>query len=463
VKRVRGLSVVAAGTMALGALVAASSPSQAAGVATPPQFTAVTSTPGPGPGEVTFSWSASGANTTAYAVITGLTLFSPGQKGRDAHTFTFPAGTTSGTLTAAQTTAAGASASSANHLYYRFEAINSTSGGTATRLWPYEGHVAVQPDPVADSGTPLRVASFNMRSSLVHDSHTWLSRKELVAKTIISRDPGIVLTQELGPERADGVSGPAGTHARQDSSLLTELSALHDTKYRLVRTTSYTTQAEGSQGERILYDHTRYRLLSNCPDTTNGHSYSTSCQMTTPVRASDSPTLRRHAGYAEFQDIASGDKFWVASVHLDQRHSSKASTEVSLDTLRATQLKAVMARLKLRDTGGWPIILGGDFNSWQYDVNGDRAHDALIAAGYYDTAAAQTQVHLPYSTFNGFAKTMTINASGYNSRLDVIGVKGITGAVKFENVMNVTDSHRASDHNMIVTDILLPDPVVSAS
>jgi endonuclease/exonuclease/phosphatase family metal-dependent hydrolase len=461
VNRVRVLSAVAATAVALGSLVAVAAPSQASGVATPSPFTAVTAVPGPGPGEVTFTWSHNGASTTSYVVETALSLFASGQHGRGAHTFTFPAGQSSATLTAAQTAAAGASASSANHLYYRFEAVDSTSGGTAVRWWPYQQSVAVQPDDVAATGTPIRVASYNVRSAAIHDSHTWLKRAPLVAKTIISRDPGIVTLAELGPGRADGVSGPSAGHTRQTTSLLNSLKAQGVSKYSLVRTTSYTNKTEGSQGTRILYDRSRYHLISNCPQTTNGHSYSSSCTILMPMRASDPSTTRSRAAFAEFSDIATGQKFIVVSVHLDSRHSSTASTERSLDALRGNQIATVIAAVTKINPHQLPVILAGDLNSWQYNVQGFRAHDALVKAGYYDDAAAQTQINVRYSTFNGFAKTMSLNSSGWNARLDVISAKGLTGAVQWENVMKTVDSNRASDHNMIVADLLLPGVAAS--
>ncbi len=304
-------------------------------------------------------------------VETALSLFASGQHGRGAHTFTFPAGQSSATLTAAQTAAAGASASSANHLYYRFEAVDSTSSGTAVRWWPYQQSVAVQPDDVAATGTPIRVASYNVRSAAIADSHTWLKRAPLVAKTIISRDPGIVTLAELGPGRADGVSGPSAGHTRQTTSLLNSLKAQRVSTYSLVRTTSYTNRTEGSQGTRILYDRSRYHLQSNCPETTSGHSYSSSCTILMPVRSSDPSTTRSRAAFAEFSDIATGQKFIVVSVHLDSRHSATASTERSFDALRGNQIRPSSQHMTTINPHQLPVILAGDLNAGSTTSQGD--------------------------------------------------------------------------------------------
>ena len=105
---------------------------------------------------------------------------------------------------------------------------------------------------------------------------------------------------------------------------------------------------------------------------------------------------------------------------------------------------------------GAPVILAGDLNSWQNNQGGDRAHDALVKAGFYDTAAAPTQVNTTYTTFNDFRKTIPVNKSGWGARLDVIAGKGLVGVAKFENVMKKTSSNRPSDHNMVYADVYLP-------
>ena len=74
--------------------------------ATPSSFSAVSSTPGTRPGEVTISWTQGGKNTARYEIETGLTSFSATQHARGSKVFRVPAGRTSVTLTAAQTASA---------------------------------------------------------------------------------------------------------------------------------------------------------------------------------------------------------------------------------------------------------------------------------------------------------------------------------------------------------------------
>jgi endonuclease/exonuclease/phosphatase family metal-dependent hydrolase len=461
--RMRSLTAAAVGTTMLVSLVAMAIPAEATAVKMPARISAVTATAGPLPGEVTFHWKQSNSATTSYSIETGLTSFKVGDSrlpdhGRDSHVFTAPASATSLTLTAAQVKAAGAGMNSSNHLYYRFKAVNKTSHGTATRKWPYQQSVAVAPEMpnIYDTDT-LRFGSFNIRSTKA-PGHSWLSRASLVAKTIVAQNPGILAVQELGPGRADGKSGTTTGHLRQTDSLIKSLAAAGGSKYKLVRDTSYVEpgKTEGSQGARIVYDSSKYTLLTDCPNTSSAGGWSTACSIALPIRASDSTKIRRRGSYAQFEDKNSGKRFWVASLHLDERHSTKSSTEKSYEALRGKQMATVIAKMKSLDTNGEPTFIAGDLNSWQNNQHGDKAHDALISAGYYDTAAAKTQVNIKYTTFNNFVKTIPVNPSGWGARLDVIAVKGITGADKFENVMTRTSTHRPSDHNMVYADVRLP-------
>jgi endonuclease/exonuclease/phosphatase family metal-dependent hydrolase len=440
------------------------SPAQAAAPALPGHITAVSATPGPAAGEVTFHWKAEGTHTTAFVIETGLSSFKVGDPrlpdhGRGSKTFTVSGKSRSVTLSAAQVASAGASVATAHHLYYRFKAVDRTSSGTSTRSWPYQQWVAVAPAAVSGHGDALRVASFNVRTAKDNTGpHAWLTRVPLVAHEIVRHAPDLVALQELNPGRADGLDLPTTGAVRQTESLLNAVHAEGATQYALVRTTPYvpSTVTEGTQGARIMYDTSRYRLLSTCHETTGGSPYSSDCSISTPVLSTDSASAKRRSAYALFEDRSSGAQFWFVSVHLDPRHSSTMHTEHVYEGLRAAQMSAVLSKISSLNTRHLPVVLGGDTNSWQNNQGGERAHDALIAAGYYDSAAAQTQVDVRYTTMSDFATTLTLPSSGWGARLDVIATHGIKGATRFENVMLHTDSNRASDHNMVLADLRLP-------
>ena len=452
----RKLSAAAASLALVGGLLA-TAPAEAA--ATPSRITSVKATPGPGAGQVTFRWTTEGKNTSAFKIETGLTSFSKSRssslptRGRGAKVFTISKSRRSWTMSAAQASAAGASVGSANHLYFRLSAVN----GSATRAYPYLQAVLPKAMAPKASGSPLRMASFNIRSAKIGGSRQWLKRASDVAREIRAQNPGIVAVQELSPGRADGANKSTTGSVRQTTSLVRAMRSAGAPKYRLVRETPYIEPgvSHGSQGTRILYDSSRYTLISRCSEKTGKRNYSSSCSLDLPRLSGDSRSTIRSAAYARFQDRRTGVRLWVASVHLDSRHSGNLSKERVYEDLRARQVRAVTTRLARVNTSGDRVVLAGDINTWQNNKGGYRAHDHLVSSGFFDGAAAQTRVNFQYSTINHFVTRLSPGANGFGSRIDVIMVKGSKGAKRFTNVMRPVDSSRPSDHNMIVSDLVL--------
>jgi endonuclease/exonuclease/phosphatase family metal-dependent hydrolase len=303
------------------------------------------------------------------------------------------------------------------------------------------------------SGT-MRVGTFNVRTARADDGRSWLQRANDVAREIASRSPGVVAVQELGPGRADGSTGTTTGHLRQTVSLERSLKrVVGDSRYQLVRTTPYVKPGtnHGTQGTRILYDTRKFKLLSNCPEKTGSKNYNPSCSMNLPLRSSDSESLRRSAAFARFADRKTGTRFWVVSVHLDDRHSSSLSTEKSYNALRGKQARAVYLKVNGLRKAGDEIIYAGDFNSWQTNRAGDAPHEYLVGQGFYDTVAAAKRINVKYPTINHFKTTVAAK----RIRLDYVMVKGIKRALRYENVMKRVDSSRPSDHNLVVSDVVL--------
>jgi endonuclease/exonuclease/phosphatase family metal-dependent hydrolase len=304
------------------------------------------------------------------------------------------------------------------------------------------------------SSLALRVGSFNVRTARAHDGRSWLSRASDVAQEIASRDPGVLAVQELGPGRADGTKGTTTGHLRQTTSLERSLrSVVGDSRYQLVRTTPYVKPGtnHGTQGTRILYDTRKFKLLSNCPEKTGSKNYNPSCSMNMPLRSSDSESLRRSAAYAKFADRKSGKRFWVVSVHLDDRHSSSLSTEKSYNSLRGKQARAVYLRVNGLAKAGEDIVYAGDFNSWATNRAGDAPRRYLLGQGFTDSYGADTKINAKYPTINHYQTTLA--AKGV--RLDYVLIKGSKKILQYENVMKRVDSSRPSDHNMIISDMIL--------
>ena len=305
------------------------------------------------------------------------------------------------------------------------------------------------------SSLTLRVGTFNVRTARANDGRSWLSRASDVAREIASRSPGVLAVQELGPGRADGSKGTTTGHLRQTVSLERSLiKVVGDDRYQLVRTTPYVKPGtnHGTQGARILYDTRKFKLLSHCPEKTGSKSYNPSCSMNLPLRSSDSESLRRSAAYAKFQDRKTGSRFWVVSVHLDDRHSSSLSTEKSYNALRGAQTRAVYLKVNGLRKAGEKIIYAGDFNSWQTNRAGDAPREYLISQGFQDTAtAAATRINIKYPTVNHNETTLAAK----RIRLDLVMIKGSKRVLRYENVMKRVDSSRPSDHNLVISDVRL--------
>lgn len=430
----------------------------------PEAVTALTATPGMRPGEIVFQWQSAGANTDYFQLETAITTFSAtdpamARSGRLSKTLRISATARSLTLTAAQTAAAGAGVGTGRHLYFLLVAVNEEPGGTRIAAFPRAQ--AVMPRGLAavkTTGTRVRAATFNVRTArAVDDLRPWLSRATAVATEINSHRLGVVALQELSPGRADGLKTSTSGSLRQTTSLLQALGEVGGSRYRLVRTTPYVKPGtpHGSQGTRILYDSNRYRLRSNCAETTDGRQYNSSCTIRLPLLPEDGAGLRRRAAYAELQDRRTGRRFFVVSAHLDQRHSTVLADEVRYNQLRGLQAAAIVRGVARVNPKGRKVVFGGDINSWQTNRIGHAPHDVLLANRFFDTASAKTVVNIEYGTSNRFAPVVQPNPYGFGTRIDAVLVQGTRGANRFENVLKPVDDARPSDHNLVLADLVL--------
>jgi endonuclease/exonuclease/phosphatase family metal-dependent hydrolase len=304
------------------------------------------------------------------------------------------------------------------------------------------------------TGTPVRFATFNVRTSRadIGTSRHWLHRALSVAREIKAHKPGIVAIQELGPGRADGKRVSVGNGLRQTQSLVNALHSIGAGQYKLTRTTAYVPPKEyhGTQGPRILYDTSKYTLVSKCLETTGKSKWNRSCSMTMPM-VNGAPTS---AAYAEFKDRSTGRNFFVISTHLDSRHGSTAKKEKPFDSLRAAEVRAVYKKVNGL-AGGKPILFGGDINSWKTKIGTHAPFNYLYSKGFRDSTQAPSRINAKYPTVNHFRTTVKANRPGRQVALDVVMAKGAKSFSTYENVMKVVDSTRPSDHNMVVSNLVL--------
>jgi endonuclease/exonuclease/phosphatase family metal-dependent hydrolase len=397
----------------------------------PDAITSVRSVPGTDPGSARITWSSDGAYTDFFKITTALTPFgtknTPAQ-GRNSMTFRAPGTARSLTLTPEQTLAAGAGLGSGRHLFFRMTAVRSGEADSQSRPYASMMHATVAGEGPTTSGTAMRYAAYNVHVAPADvPGHSWSDRAQLVADNIAANHPAVVALAEMLPQmwtNEDG--GPGLDLALQRAGI---------GRYALTRTTGY---AQGVPGDtRILYDPTLVQMTSNCDPT----KFSCAIKMPEPDGS------YRVAAYAKFQDLASGQEFYVVAVHFD--HGNDATT----DALRGQQAQAVVDGMAAVNTQNLPVIIGGDYNSSQTSNGHDAPHAAMLQSGYYDTAAAANTVNLQYNSVNNYT-AQSPSPYGFGSMYDTIMTLNMPGAQRFEQVM--TPSPWPSDHNLVLADLRLP-------
>ncbi|TQL62114.1 endonuclease/exonuclease/phosphatase family metal-dependent hydrolase [Rarobacter faecitabidus] len=435
----------------------------------PARVAKVTAGPGSAPGTAIVKWKASNETTSYYQLDLASTMFSKSDKtlptrGRDFHSIKIPRNARSYTVSAALAAKVGAPIGSGNHIFFRFYAVNSAGKKNIVRVYPGL-HAFTTAPPATGGTTDLTVASYNVGSIKAavktKGATPWSSRRAKVASIIASSGAGLVALQEVGPGNiVDGGAVKSTGLPRHTDDLVAALAdKVGSDKYRLVRTTPYVQagKTSGSQGARILYDSTQYKLLSNCPEETGKNAYSPSCSFPLPLNSGDSEGYRRRAAYALFEQISTGKVFYFVSVHLEHREGTTSKSILKLDKLRGKQATAVVSTMKSINTSGYPVIIGGDLNSWQnYQRTGALPQTKFLKGGYIDGASATKRVGVKYPTSSQWATTVKASTVGFGSRIDYLLAKGVAGATRYTNTMVRKDSRRGSDHALIKVTFRLP-------
>lgn len=392
----------------------------------PPQ--ALKAVSGPNPGEVTFTWKTDGLGTDYFRLDTGTSPFGQDGGARDPMFFKIGPDERSYTLSKEQTEAAGVGIGVAWSLVWRFHAFNTgTAGGTMERYFG-QGQTRVPGIAPTGDGAAIRVASYNVRtesSDPVSAEKPWPVRAPLVAETIEAEAPGIVLMQELFPSQMD--------------AFLAELQQPDMDNYALTRTAAVDTGAPGERKmqARLLYDTNLFEDISQCPD------LKTNLDCLIPWVADTGPD---YAAVNLMEHKASGQRFWVCSFHLTNGDE--------YESVRREAMKTIVAALEVLNTGGYPVIVGGDANSSQLREP-VRPHDVLMDRGYYDTASTVEQVNPEYGTANDF-EYQKPSDFGVSSRIDLIATQGMPGSAMFVNDVVKKPEVHPSDHNLIWSDLRLP-------
>ena len=219
------------------------------------------------------------------------------------------------------------------------------------------------PAIAADTPAPLRVMTFNVRTTInVNDGReAWPKRRDVLVATIHEADPDVIGTQELSQMQGDYV-----------------VAKLPD--YSWVGIDRQGGHADEHMG--VFYRRDRLRLvhqgnfwLSETPDVPGSNSWAT--------------PFPRMATWGLFEDKASHKRFYLFDTHLFYRDEDEAA--------RTKGVKVLLDQMAKIDADGTPVVLTGDFNT----TPGSDAYK-LVSATLTDIRKAAPKVGGPDETFHNW-------------------------------------------------------------
>lgn len=245
---------------------------------------------------------------------------------------------------------------------------------------------------------------------------TWDKRKQRVFATIRSSGAGIVNLQE-----ASGSSGAGPLHQAEEIAAGTGMTLVDPSLF------SASGRTGGKQGTRILYNANAYSVL-------------------------DKGAQMLPSGYwlewAEFQEKATGKRFFDISMHLSQ------GTAPANEQTRAKEGQSVIAlarALATRD-GSREVFLAGDSNSTNASKPKGLVHRQFVKAGFYDAFATKTITGQKFPTTNQFRFPVK---PGPFRRDVIMSFHGPLGSFWYHNLAYTSQSQVASDHFMQVAQLPL--------
>lgn len=270
---------------------------------------------------------------------------------------------------------------------------------------------ALSAPAVPDGSHGLRVMTFNVRYPSQDDGiNVWPNRRDLMVKVIRQQHPDIIGTQELFTSQGDYL-------------------AKHLKHYKWFGLGRNGNNKEANDNEHmgVFYNTERLRIikrgnfwLSETPDV--------------PGSVSWNQLMPRMVTWAEFQDKASGKRFYFYDTHLP--YQAKA------EDLRLRGAKVLLNHIaKVPDS--LPVIVTGDFNSAP-----DQPTHALMTKVLHDAWMNAPAHHGPAHTFHDFTGQPS-------KRIDYIYYRGL----KAKDVRTITTHHGKvypSDHFPVMADFAWP-------
>lgn len=258
-----------------------------------------------------------------------------------------------------------------------------------------------------DTHHDLRVMTFNVRYPSPDDGiNVWPKRRDLMVKVIREEHPDILGTQELFTSQGDYLA-----------------SHLQHYKWFGLGRNGNNKEADDNEHMGVFYNTERLRIIQRgnfwLSDTPNVPGSNTWGQ-----------PFPRMVTWAEFQDKASGQRFYYFDTHLPYQAKS--------EELRNRGARIILKHIA-KVPASLPVILSGDFNSTP-----DKPTHAILTKVLKDARTTAPVHDGPAKTFHNFTGQPT-------TRIDYIFYRGL----QVKDVRTVT-THQSkvypSDHFPVVAD-----------
>ncbi|CAN5358434.1 hypothetical protein BH11ACT2_BH11ACT2_09070 [soil metagenome] len=281
--------------------------------------------------------------------------------------------------------------------FFRVKAQTGSHHGQAS--------VAVGATTQSSGTADLRVATYNVLDPTLGAKSLapWKERRKNIARTINAADADIVALQEAGWSRVQGGRTPA-----------------QDIKHLISK--HMVLSKAGKKGDQMLYSPAKYAA--------GPHG-----SFTLPRVSGDGV---RSAIWQEFRDKKSGAHFIAVSTHLTSGIEHNAG--------RLVQAKRILAKVRVINKSGLPIVIMGDFNS--YDARAPITPMSTFAdAGYVDAELSTPATDTP--DLNTWVKATSTTG---RVRFDHIAVSDSVAVTRtaIENLRGT-----ASDHRLLWADLAI--------
>ena len=306
-------------------------------------------------------------------------------------------------------------------------------GGRTNTRWDWQ--VPTASTPPSDAGG-VKVATFNIRTWGADRGQkaatSWTHRRGRVIKQMVNSGAGVFLLQEA--------SGSPKLRVARKRWQYQDLAARMPDRYVLARRSTYTYRGRtnGAQGNRIIYDASRYAKRDAGYFRMPGSS----------VRAN------RWVPWVLLRTRKTGAEFYAMSMHFKSGDDRPGST--TYFRARQKQAARMVSNAKKLAAHGRTVFVGGDFNSTSNSLPYNGVHRAFIDAGFYDGFATTNRTDGAYPTTNAFRFPVRqqpyrrdyVMALHPTARGDVTPDYYMSGSYSYRNHMYQSRSLLASDHFM---------------